>query len=204
MRFVALLVLALIAGCTGCVSLPAPGKGAVSLKMGEGSCSGTAVGRYTILTAAHCLKDEAGVIGVDGVDVGYAVLAQDGNDHALVRVSKRQVRYSRIAKMPRPGSPVVLLGNPQGLQDLWRRGIYSGELEVPGCPAFSTRAPCKLLLLDMNSTEGDSGAGVFDERGMLVGVITGGLKYRERSGHLWGMTVTLPLAFTKEQWEQVR
>jgi hypothetical protein len=204
MRVVLLALLTFLAGCGGCASIPQAGDGAVSLDMGDGTCSGTAVGRYTILTAAHCFGSDTGEMTVDGVLVGYRVAARDGSDHALVYVSAAQKATARVAALPKPGSLVRLLGNPQGLPDLWRRGEFAGVWKVPACPVFKQTPGCEINLFDMNVTEGDSGAGIFDERGRLVAVLSGGLKIPERTGVMWGMVITLPLAFTTEQWALVK
>ncbi len=58
--------------------------------------------------------------------------------------------------------------------------------------------PQRGMLFDLPVGGGDSGSGLFDERGLLVTALSG--TYYDRVG----LTFCLPLAFTEAQWREAR
>jgi V8-like Glu-specific endopeptidase len=183
MKLAALLALVLT-GC-GCVSVPtfSATNTAVRLEMVDGGiCSGTAVGPYTILTARHCLDEDTGVVSVDGQRAGYALLADDGNDHVLIRVTVHQNHVARFGDKPERGAQVWKLGNPAGLNKVLLVGRVAGWLDNGD------------MLLDVTGYKGDSGAAVFDSAGRIVGVISqlGGVD-------AFYLMVAKPMHFTQKQ-----
>src|SRR3954464_10271584 len=103
MRILVLALLALVAGCGGCASTPhyaLAQAGARLVWPHDHTCSGTAVGPHTLLSAAHWFEDKTGWMLVNDVRADYKVVADDGNDHVLVRVS---IRMPHIAfRGPKP------------------------------------------------------------------------------------------------------
>ena len=157
---------------------------------GNSVCSATAVGQRTLLSAAHCFKDKPGVIVVDGIAVGVLGIELDGKDHALVTVT---ITFANVAKVsttatvgPAQGARVHWYGQPMGLEQVYGEGIVVGMRD-------------DRYLLDANIWFGVSGAGLFNERGEVVGVVSGILGEQiYKLGFAW------PLAFTQEQWRQVK
>lgn len=180
--------LALLAGCSGCSTVPhvAVKPATVRLDFPSGVvCSATAVGEYTLLTAAHCFRQGAGEVNVSGRKAGFVIVASDEKDHVLVRVTARQAHIAQRG-MARQGDVVFVHGNPGGLADVLRFGRVASV------------QPDGTLLVDANNYKGDSGGAIFNERGQIVGVVTG-VSIRE----WFTLTVALPIAFTAAQWAEV-
>lgn len=184
MKFVAVL-LVLLTGCGGCVSAPsvAPVRSqdaTLRLEYVDGGvCSGTAVGRHTVLTATHC-QDGAQLWTVNGQVVSVLNQEDDGKDHTLLQVNIEFERFAQIGGALKQGDEFEYWGNPGGLANQYRRGVVSGE----GMGA---------VLLDVSGWKGDSGAGIF-KGGQVVTLITG---LYERGS--FGLMVAFPLEFTPEQ-----
>jgi hypothetical protein len=140
----------------------------------EGTCSATAVGPHVILTATHCEKDhysdqEINGLMVDKTAVKMVKRVRDGRDHTLLFLSGITfTEYATIVQYKLGiGDEVSYYGNPARLRDLFRKGYVSHvETEKDGNV---------LYLLDINGFFGDSGAGIFDQDGRLVLVISGGV-----------------------------
>jgi S1-C subfamily serine protease len=160
MRFLLLALALLAAGC-GCVSVPGMSSAstAVRLDMDDGICSGTAVGPHAILTARHCLSEDAGVLKIDGERVGYALIADDGNDHVLIRVTASFRHVAHFGSKPERGDQVWKIGNPAGLDHVLLVGRVAGW-------------DGEDMLVDVTGYKGDSGAALFDSMGRIVGVVS--------------------------------
>lgn len=190
MRTLLLIVLALmVAGCEGCASVPdyaTPGATSVRIETEASVCTATAVGRYTLLTARHCLAVEKGALSIDGQKAAYELLADDGKDHVLIRVSLKQASVAALGPKPRAGDVVYKWGNPMGL----RRILIIGR--VAGWLGDGT------MLIDSTGFKGDSGAAYFDSRGRIVGVVSaiGGKD-------AFYLVAAFPLAFSAADWERV-
>lgn len=154
-------------------------------------CSGVWVGDASILTAAHCLPDdEEGqtpepqyVVGedvLDGTQTRTPVTARAvwvekvdaGHDLALLR-AKPPVPIHRVARVALnsivPGAKAYTMGHPLGLW--W--SLSSGEIAAvrsidlePEIVYVQTTAP---------TSRGNSGCGLFDEQGGLMGIAHAGL-----------------------------
>lgn len=199
MKYTAIL-LVFLAGCAGCASIPAPRPefgAAVRLDFyGGGNCSGTAVAEYAIVTAAHCFKGgEMGGMLINGQSAAYQILANDGNDHVLMRVTARQDKVARLGKRPAWGQSLALIGNPVGLSKLFRTGRVAGFDPAANCLDEAERK-CPVMFVDLNTAGGDSGAGYFNTKGELVGVHSGSYAYG-----IWKVAFAYDLAFTEEQWK---
>jgi|SRR5690348_4428898 len=201
MRFVAVAFIVLLAAC--CASVPDMAERtrgeALRLDIGQGVCTAAAVGPATILTAAHCIDGaKAGVMAINGKTAGFAVLADDGHDHVLLRVTARLEHWASIRPVPTPGSTVYLWGNPAGLEGVLRVGRIAGDIDLDNCTGLPP-GPCSMLLLDLNATFGDSGAPIFDTRGRIVAMQSGSLTFRG-----WAMAYAYRFHFTSEQLAAAR
>jgi len=145
-----------------------------------GLCSGTAVGRHTVLTATHCLEGGAVLRNINGKVASIARQEDDGKDHSLLVVSLAFEQFAQIGGVLGQGDQVEYWGNPSGLSDQYRRGVVSGYGQG-------------VVLIDANGWKGDSGAGVF-KAGKVVTVVSG-LFERES----FGLMVVTTLEFTPKQ-----
>lgn len=147
------------------------------------SCSSTAVGARTILTATHCFEVPTGVritaLEVDGKPVVVEKHETDGLDHSLVVLKSRAFdKFALLSqKSPTlyPGLTVSWTGWPSGFGRMYRRGYVAGR-------ETSTAPGVEAWLLDANGGVGDSGSGVFDEKGRLVGVVSYVNQGKDRDG----------------------
>lgn len=133
---------------------------AVALEFNDGTCSGTVVAPSVILTASHCFGERTILLTVNREPVEVVEIAHDGADHALVTVNRTFPQWARLAGEPSQGDAVFFYGNPIGLRDLLRRGYVMGT-------------DGRFVFTDIMSGPGDSGAGVFNQNGELVGVVYG-------------------------------
>jgi serine protease Do len=67
----------------------------------------------------------------------------------------------------RIGEPIVVVGNPEGLEQTVSNGLVSGTREVDGRRLFQISAPI---------SEGSSGSPVFNDRGDVIGVVVSSLE----------------------------
>lgn len=188
MRTILLSALLLVAGC-GCAGLPLAEvkPETVRIEVGDGVCSATYIGPQTILTARHCLPTDAGVIEIDGERAGFALLADDGKDHVMVRVTVRRSQWAVQGRKPRQGDQVFKHGNPLGLKNVLIVGRVAGWLDNGA------------MLLDMSGYKGDSGSALFDRRGRIVGVVSaiGGAQ-------AFYLLIAFPLEFSDADWQAAR
>lgn len=153
-----------------------------------GSCSGTIIGPHAVLSASHCYA-EAPLAMVDGVKARTLKSVSDGRDHTIIWVD---LTYKVWASIGAPkmiqGEEVHWFGNPLGRRDLLRRGYVSG-FESPDW-----------VLIDAVVGPGDSGSGIFNNAGEIVGVISSVYAPTEYF-HLMGARM---LGFTPEQYAQAQ
>lgn len=136
-----------------------------------GTCSGTIVGPKMILTATHCFKDEGlpitfvmtthGGAGVTVVCSSKEIIS-DGSDHSFILLDSPSnvfVLWATLGPDLVEGQNFEYWGNPAGLPGVYRHG-------------YVVKRTDKELYLDVNGFHGDSGAGIFDERGRLVGMVS--------------------------------
>jgi hypothetical protein len=168
------------------------------------TCSGTVVAPSTILSAAHCFKDPdedeldkalghaaplPSEMLIDGYRVYIEAVSFDDNDHALVRVSFNFHERATLGPVPAVGAHVHYWGNPGGLVNAYREGYVSSYHNGE-------------MILDVNGFFGDSGAGIFDESGKLVGVMSS-LHGVRRQGIIFKLMGVQALEFTPLQYEMM-
>lgn len=127
MKALCVLAALFLAGC-GAIAQPKTSAHETTVRlefMDGGLCSGTAVGRRTVLTATHCL-DGGALRAINGRVAQVARQEDDGKDHSLITVSISFPRFASIGGELRQGDEIEYWGNPSGLADQYRRGVVSG------------------------------------------------------------------------------
>ncbi|PJL41059.1 hypothetical protein B9Y78_08110 [Stenotrophomonas maltophilia] len=158
MRTLAVLLLASLAGCADA----RPSIERYTYRIGTqdgGLCSATAVGREVLLTAKHCIEATDSVIYIGGKRVEIKHIETDSRDHALLWVGQRFPVWAQFGPPPKVGDEIEFYGNSEGLNQVYRRGYVAAYL---GPYMYS----------DAMVGRGDSGAGVFNSSGQLVGMVS--------------------------------
>ena len=165
------------------------------LEVPGGICSGTAVGRYTILTASHCFYGKDGkptkprTITANGELCEVWKLTTDKNDHALLVVGGCEFAITaKLGNTAKVGDRVFAWSNPSEFRDILLFGEVAGY-------ADSDLIDAKATLYNLNAYFGSSGGGIFNAQGKLVGVIS-------IATHPYKLMGSFPLAFTKAQMRE--
>ena len=157
-------------------------------------CSGTAVGTHTILTAAHCFVGDKHDLVIERKPVTILKVIRDGKDHVLVVVGRTFLTVAHFGVALDQGDEVFIYGDPMGLPDMLRFGRIAGVCgEGYDCNGE--------ILYDVRGWHGDSGSAVFNMRGGIVGVISGGVG-TSGTGGSFTLAGGYPLAFTHAQLKQ--
>lgn len=99
MKFIAILLCAALT-LLGCQSLVSQShRTTLALRMDDGTCSGTAVGRHVVLTASHCLVGQSH-LAIDGKAVAVKKIISDGHDHSLVVVDRTFDHWAFVGDEP--------------------------------------------------------------------------------------------------------
>lgn len=126
------------------------------LTMESGICSGTAVGPDLLVTAQHCGDIKA----VGGVPVTVEVVERGDRDFVLLRVRGVEFKtWARRGAAPRQGDRLRWWGNPVGEADVYREG-------------YVARVSEGVIVIAAQICKGDSGAGLFNRRGEVVGIVS--------------------------------
>jgi S1-C subfamily serine protease len=173
----------------------------ITLGVPGGGCSATAVGRFTLLTASHCVADGANAVVVDGKQCEVWKIVHDGYDHALLTIDSDcpQEHIAKPGKAPKIGDTVFCWGNPGCFEDLLRVGQVVGYGLMPkewGEAAEPYKH--KAYFLTGPFAHGDSGAALFNQRGEIVGTVSFGAGSLTIPADLISGMWTLH--FTDEQW----
>ena len=147
------------------------------------SCSASAIGPHTILTAAHCLIGES-LETVGGVRVRVLERYDDGHDHTILRTDQSYGAFTPLCERPPiQGEDIKWFGNPANARDLERKGYIVGTAGG-------------MIVVDAEVYFGDSGASVLSDAGCVVGVVSG---YKDAPDTYFRMMLMFPLTFTAAQ-----
>lgn len=189
MRIALLAILLICAGCSNA----SPRDTALRLVFQSGGiCSGTAIGDDVVLSADHCWSDHDRLVSINGEPANALKIERDGNDHVLVRVTKTFKRWSPIRGNAIQGEHVRYWGQCLGMPWAYREMVVM-------------LVQSDQVLLDSGvSCPGDSGVGMFDSRGRIVGVLSGAKTWRNPNNGLpISFTWLRPLAFTRAQLQEM-
>ena len=91
------------------------------------------------------------------------------NDLVVLEVETKNVRPVLLGDSDsvKVGDPIIVISNPQGLEQTISNGLVSAVREVSGRKLFQISAPI---------SSGSSGGPVFNERGEVVGIVVGSLE----------------------------
>jgi S1-C subfamily serine protease len=158
-----------------------------ALVIGQGVCSGTFISPRDVITADHCVAglkrtDSLTVTDVKGQETPAEIVKEDGpKDLALIRLIFPDANVVPaalgVADGATWGEEVWTLGSPAGEPFMLMHG-YVAKIQV-----FASSDPCspnavigtgkiQRLYLDMRVFFGNSGGGLFDDQGRLIGVVT--------------------------------
>lgn len=174
------LLLVLLAGCSGCVSVPSFGDlqsltlsiVAVSDK-GASLCSGTKTGPAELKTAKHCI-DGFVLKLVNKAEVTVASIRYEGEDVAVITLTKPMfTHWAASGPTPMQGDRIRYWGNPLGIPGVYREGVVVAVTD-------------KAIAVDLQVCHGDSGAGMFNDRGEMVGVVVAMLPEQNKCSFMVG------------------
>jgi S1-C subfamily serine protease len=169
--------------------------------MAGGSCSGTIIDDHTVLTAGHCSnfgdwKDFT--VNVQGKEL-IARLRKFDKDKDLAVLDVPGVKFKHWVKIaehePTLADDVWCVGNPGGkLPDTITKGIVSFVNRISkdlGLNNKRNQMDCAIHL-------GNSGGGIFNSKGELIGVVSSGMMFRDQFGnvlqfgtsHMFAITVS--------------
>ncbi len=138
--------------------------------------SGFAISQHEVVTARHLVQDATTtlVTPISGWPMSATVVGSDARtDLALLRVEAGGLRPAALGSSHRlrVGDTVLAIGNPYGLGHTLSVGVL-GQHQRRRLP--SDRAPrVDFLQLSLPLNPGNSGGPVFDQRGDVVGVLSG-------------------------------
>jgi V8-like Glu-specific endopeptidase len=194
----ALMVFALVRACTAEPS----GTVTARLDFDDGTCSGTIVAKDVILSAAHCFEDDDPLdkllghttapptsVLVDGYKVYIEAIVDDGADHALVKVIFNFKDHATLGTPPAVGGKVHYWGNAAKQTNTYREGYVASYRHGD-------------MLMDINGFFGDSGSGIFDGSGKVVGVISF-ISPHKSQGLTFSLMGAYPLEFTPLQYSMM-
>lgn len=148
-------------------TVPVTADAALLIKRPNGLGSGVYIGQGRIVTAAHVVVG-AQVVSLkssDGRISSATVLSVDEKtDLAILQTDMRLLAAELSCSTVPVGTPIVAIGNPQGVEFVSAYGRIAG--------AARTVATSRLVYVtDMTTVMGQSGSGVFAD-GKVVGIVS--------------------------------
>jgi hypothetical protein len=154
-----------------------------------GGCTATAIGPHTLLTAEHCyFPGETLYIdsSIDDVKIGVSKAYHpaisdftfDHEDHMLIDVPGAHfTTYVPLKNFrdPRQGEHFYFYGNPSGIQDQYREGYITGQINMKP-EDVDVDASGTMYLATGPVVGGDSGSSLYALDGTLIGIVTFGVE----------------------------
>ncbi len=128
-----------------------------------------------ILTARHLVKDQEVMVAtmVDGVKyMSTTIIVDPNSDIAILKIDVEEAPYVRLCRgYPQLGEYVFVIGHPLGMLNTISLGVVSNlHRDMP-------RYGSDLIMTDAEVTWGNSGGGLFDMEGCLLGIVVAGSHY---------------------------
>lgn len=161
MKFACVLLALLLSGCADAHPQVDPREFALRIIAANADagtvCSATAVGADEIETAAHCLSFP--LVAINGQKATIVAHYATGVDRVRVKVAGiRFTKWASVGKA-KQGDHVRWWGQPMGVPFVYREGVVA-QVYDDG------------LAVDGTICHGDSGSGLFNAAGELVGVVS--------------------------------
>ena len=160
MRILALLLALLVAGCAE-ARKPDIRDYALRLEFHDAEavtiCGGTKGGPNGVRTAQHCLQRET--LTVDGTPVRVLSVVERSPDSVDLTIAGLTFKAWARPGTVKVGDRVRWNGNPKGIRNVYREGPV---VAVVG----------GLVVVQATVCHGDSGSGMLNDRGEIVGVIS--------------------------------
>jgi len=181
--YIVACLLALLTACAGLPSFVDLRDTAVKVSDNTGHGSGTVISKDLILTAAHVVRggDLFDIEYYDGhVAVASVEWIDEESDMAFLRLES-PAKFAAVidCKPLQLGERVFTLGNPGLLRFVLTEGIVAGSDSLGSQAAFLPPGmPMEVkptISVSADWEGGDSGAGVFDMRGRVRGIVLGGM-----------------------------
>lgn len=162
--------LTLFFGCVGSPDFITMRSAGVQITSGDVLGSGSVVSSSAILTADHVVKGQSDftVTFADGTKGQADILAEfPDQDIALLKLrDTTKIQPSEIScRAPVLGEQVVAVGTPLGLQNIVMPGTVASTDNIDGQGVIPGTV---LLIMPLN--HGNSGGGVYDANGKIIGV----------------------------------
>jgi S1-C subfamily serine protease len=127
-----------------------------------------------VVTNAHVVQDQHDVTisFADGTTAHGSVLATDpATDLAVVHSDRGGLPVPDYrSELPRPGEIALAIGSPLGFENSVTAGVISGlHRDIPGSAA-QTASLVDLIQTDASISPGNSGGGLLDANGRVVGI----------------------------------
>ena len=156
----------------------------VMIESGDSIGSGWVAHAYSksseIITNFHVVADawtngtaDVRVHQLDSVWPGTVVRVDRNDDLAAIEVSRPLVALISATQRPRPGTAVMALGSPLGLDGTVTIGVVSGYRSLEGS---------NYLQFSAAISPGNSGGPVIDSRGRVVGIASAKVVYTGAEG----------------------
>lgn len=163
------------------------------------TCNSTSIGPHSILTATHCIKNEDdATIAIDSKSRNVSVIQkiQDKQDHVILVLGYTFKNWASISTQPIIlGQKVFIAGAPGDFDPLYRVGVYSGWTRLD--------AHTVMMLFQIPIFYGDSGSAIFNQQGQIITTVTCNASLVGDHDYV-GFACANPLAFTKQQLEQIQ
>jgi S1-C subfamily serine protease len=139
---------------------------------GQALCSGVIIGPNTILTAGHCVQTEYKILNIwvrdrDGKSQpAFIIKSVKGTDLAILGIIIPEKHWASISRYLAVGDEVRAVGHPLG--NLWSTTfghVSALNREFKGLEG-------SYIQFDAPINGGNSGGGLWDEYGSLVGIVT--------------------------------
>ena len=118
-----------------------------------------------VVTNAHVMEGCAGgditVDIKDSVTTGEWVAEDVDKDLALLQLSKGEYEFASFGMQPHVGDTVYAQGSPLGIRSMLTKGVIGSNV---------TNGKTKIFLSDVKILPGNSGGGLFNTFGNLVGI----------------------------------